>query len=289
MLRTQIKLNLRQNAVHSLYHAVEHLYWSEAQSDAREGRSYNHDEHTVEWRNEQGHQCFYLADFTRLPAVYSLKFALLHLIQAAELLLKAFVEKCDPNALFVKPGSRRTIDLRTALNFAVDRNPMLLSRPDYALLLEAKDIRNEIEHYEFAFEESRLRRICADFLAICALLAQALMSLNIADAFYWDCLRDEPDKVAEYMSEILSRASESGRAAAKRSGELWASSNPQQPVFLCLNCGARAVSTERGLCMGCGAEGDGELVALLEEFEGVERRVTELQALVRNPVQGRPI
>lgn len=218
MLRTEIKLNLRQNAVHTLYHAVEHLYWAESQSDAKEGMSYNHDEHTVEWRNELGHRCSYLADFTRLPSVYSLKFALLHLIQAAELLLKAFVEESDPTAVFVKAGSRRTIDLRTALNFAVDRNPMLLSRSDYALLLEAKDLRNEIEHYQFAFEESRLRRICADFLGSCALLAQSLLSLNIVDAFYWDCLRDEPDKVAEYMSTILSGASEAGRDAAKRSG-----------------------------------------------------------------------
>ena len=70
-----IKLNLRQNAVHTLYHAVEHLYWSESDTDAKEGRSFNYDEHTVEWRNETGNVCFALSDFNRLPAVYNLKFA----------------------------------------------------------------------------------------------------------------------------------------------------------------------------------------------------------------------
>lgn len=39
MLRTEIKLNLRQNAVHTPYHAVEHLYLPESQSDAKEGQS----------------------------------------------------------------------------------------------------------------------------------------------------------------------------------------------------------------------------------------------------------
>src|SRR2546428_4504693 len=121
-----IRLNLRQNAIHTLYHAVEHLYWSDS-DDRKEGRHFDHDEHIVSWRDEHGHLCFPMADFSRLPAVYSLKFSLLHLIQAAELLLKAYVEQCDPAALFVKAGSRTTIGFRTALNFSVERNPTLLS------------------------------------------------------------------------------------------------------------------------------------------------------------------
>ncbi len=273
-------LDLRRNAMHTLYHAVEHMYWAESEDDAKKGRSYDHDEHTVEWVSEQGHLCFPLLDYTRLPAAYSLKFALLHLIQAAELLLKAYVEQCEPTAVFVKPGSRWTIDLKTALNFTVQRNPTLLSQSDIALLLEAKDLRNAVEHHQFGFAEAKLRLICADFLAICALLAQALLSISIADAFSWDYLRDEPDKVAQYLSTVLSKASDAGRRAVRRSGELWACSNPEQAVFLCLTCGARAVSAERGICMGCGAEGDEEFVGLLEDFEAFERKVIELQRLM---------
>src|SRR6185437_11012166 len=85
------------------------------------GRRFDSQDHTVEWRNQQGDLCF--ADAPgKLPAVYNLKFALLHLIQAAELLLKCYMQKCEPAALFEKPGSRRTIDLRTALKFAAERN-----------------------------------------------------------------------------------------------------------------------------------------------------------------------
>jgi hypothetical protein len=273
-----IQLNLRQNAMHTLYHAVEHLYWSESDRDVVHDRSFNHEEHTVEWRNERGHLCFPLADFTRLPAVYNLKFATLHLIQAAELLLKCYVEQCEPQALFVKPGSRRTVDLRTALNFTAMRNPSLLSPAQYALLLETKNLRNAIEHYEFRLAEGRFRTLCTDFLAICALLAQALLSVNIAEAFSWDYLQDKPDQVANYLSAVLDRVSNTGRQAARKAGELWVSANPKEPVFLCLSCGARAVSTERGVCMGCGADGDEDLVALLEDFEATERRLAELQA-----------
>ena len=276
-----IRLNLRQNALHTLYHAVEHLYWSESDTNIKEGRSFDHEEHMVEWRNELGHLCFPLADFTRLPAVYSLKFALLHLIQAAELLLKCYVRLCEPAALFVKTGSTRTIDLRTALNFTVGRKPTLLSRAEYAQLLEAKDFRNAMEHSEFELEETTFRSLCTDFLAICALLAQALLSVSIVDAFSWDYLGDAPDKVAEYLSTLLDRVSETGRLATRKSGELWAAANPDEPVFLCLACGVRAVSSERGVCMGCGAEGDEETVAMLEDFAATERKIVELQTMLK--------
>src|SRR6185437_3760030 len=198
----------------------------------------------------------------------------------AELLLKCYMQKCEPAALFEKPGSRRTIDLRTALKFAAERNPTLLTRKQYALLLEAKDLRNATEHYEFRFEEAPCRTLCTDFLAICALIAQALLSLNITEAFpSWDYLRETSDPISDYVASVLSNASDSGRDAAKKAGELWVAANPKEPVFLCLSCGARAVSTEHGNCMGCGAEGDGDLVALLEDFEATERRLTELEAL----------
>jgi hypothetical protein len=106
-----IKLNLRQNALHTLHHAIEHLKWSSDDTDARDGRIFDDHDHTVQWKDEHGST--YFAESTRPPNIYELKFALLHLIQAAELLLKVYVQTCDPAALFMKPGSSRTIDLRT--------------------------------------------------------------------------------------------------------------------------------------------------------------------------------
>ena len=202
---------------------MEHLHWSETETDQRDGRSFDRRDHSVQW-NENGHLCFTVPDFTRLPSAYNLKFALLHLIQASELILKSYVQRCEPAALFVKP---KTINLQTALNFMVGRNPNLLTPRKFALLLEAKSLRNAIEHYELEFSESKLRAICIDFLAICMLLTQSLLSINAVEAFSWDYLRNEPDEVADYLSTVLSYLSDSGQQSARRAGELWASeTNP---------------------------------------------------------------
>lgn len=272
-----IKLNLLQNALHTLHHAVEHLQWSEGGEQAEKGRVYDPDDGSVSWRNRDGHLCFQVPDFTRMPSNYDLKFSLLHLIQAAELLLKAYVERCDPAAIFTIPGSTRTVNLQKALEFATVRNPDLLTPTERVLLLEAKHFRNAIEHFKFQMSGDRLRTICVDFLVICVLLSQKLLSLNIADVFSWDCLNDRPDPVADYLGSILAQATETGRESARRAGELWASENPSVSYFVCWNCGARAVSRDRGLCMGCGSEHDTEIAELLEDWQAAELRLAELR------------
>jgi hypothetical protein len=272
-----LKVDLRQNALHTLHHAIEHLQWSQGSTPGRGERSFDDDDHSVQWRNKDAHLCFVAPEFTRLPSVYNLKFALLHLIQASELLLKSYVEQCAPEALFVRPGSTKTINLQTALNFTIERNPTLLAPAEVALLLEAKAFRNTIEHYKIELTEKRLRSLCIDFLAICVLIAQALLSISIADAFSWDYLRDKPDEVANYLATVLAQSSDAGLSSARKAGESWASENASQPVFLCLSCGARAVSRDRGVCMGCGAEGDEETVTMLEDFELAERRIADLR------------
>jgi hypothetical protein len=106
-----LKLNLLQNALHTLHHAIEHLEWSQDSDDSARERSFDHDDRSVSWR-EGSSLCFLAPDFTRLPAAYNLKFALLHLIQASELLLKSYVALQEPSAVFVSPGSKKTHQTR---------------------------------------------------------------------------------------------------------------------------------------------------------------------------------
>ena len=143
--------------------------------------------------------------------------------------------------------------------------------------MQARAFRNEIEHYQIEISDSDFRSLSVDFLAICMLIAQALLSINVADAFSWDYSHAGPDEVANYLSIALARVSDTGRGAARRAGESWVSRNPSDPVFLCLSCGARAVSRDRGLCMGCGAEGDEEIVAMLEDFSASELGIAYLR------------
>ena len=272
------KLSLRQNAFHTLHHAIEHLQWSQDLDDSDSERSFDHDDHSVSWR-EGTSLCFVVPDFTRLPAVYNLKFALLHFIQASKLLLKAYVEQQQPAAVFVSPGSKKTIGLHEALRFTTARNPKLFTPDEIALLLQAKDLRNNIEHYQLAFDGAHVRVLCVDFIAICMLISQKLLLTNIVDAFSWDSIRNKPDPVGDYLSSLMGEVSGIGKGATQKAASSWTDQNANEPVFLCLNCGSRAVTRDRGVCMGCGVDGDEEIVTLLHEFETAVKALAELQSV----------
>ena len=273
-----LKLNLRQNALHTLHHAIEHMYWADKDSNKDETRLFNHADHAVEWRDESGHLLFSGSEFNLPPASYNLKFALLHLIQASELLMKSYIQTVDARAIFIREGSRKTIGLQGALQFVLEKNPELLSPEEVALLLQAKDLRNEIEHYEFNFKERDIRQICIDFLALCSFLSEKLLSISIVDTFSWDYLRNRPDPVSDYIGYILSDLSALGRISAHKAGELWGKRNPSERLLFCLNCGARAASIEKGSCMACGTESDETLSDLAEELEAFYRQMGDPKA-----------
>jgi hypothetical protein len=272
-------LNLRQNGLHTLHHAIEHLEWS-TMANRDGGRVFDHDDHTVSWR-EGSSLCFVAPEFTRLPEEYNLKFAVLHLIQAAELLLKSYVHQQQPSAIFASPGSTKTIGLQQALAFTTARNPNLFMPDEIALLMQAKQLRNSVEHYEFTFDAEKLRLLCIDFVSICMLVCQDLLSINIAEVFSWDALKNRPDPVGDYLSALSGDLSVLGKLVAQKTASAWLSDNKRERVFLCLNCGAKSVSRERGICMGCGAEGDEETAKSIEEFEAALKAKVRLESWLR--------
>lgn len=273
----KLKLSILQNAMHTLHHAIEHLGKAGVEQKRDEqGRHWDEDDHTVSWRNEHGHLCFMPLNFGRLPHVFELKFALLHLVQAAELLLKAYVQKCDPDSILVQPGSKKTIQFRAALDYTLERNPTLFSRDQIDLLRETKNFRNAIEHHEFVLDDAALRSRCIDFLAVCALISQSLLSVNLVEEFSWDGLGDQPDKAVEHLGTVLLSASYIGGSAARKAGELFVAANPGMHFNRCWSCGAKAVSSNSALCMGCGAEEIEELSGLGDWLE-VEARLHKLR------------
>jgi ribosomal protein L37E len=262
-----LKLTLHQNALHTLHHAIEHLASAiMVDRTALEDRVFDHESQTVEWRTN-GLLTFNTTEFTSPPSSYNLKFSLLHLIQAAELLLKAHIFDVDKAALFVKPGSKRTIGLQEALQYVVERYTEILEPGDISLLLQAKELRNRVEHFEFNFIEQNLRALCIDYLAICSLLAEKLLKINLVEVFSWDYLRDRPDPVGQQLKLVLNETTATGRLAMRKAGATWAERNPSRAAYLCLSCGARTVAVDIGTCMACGTEGDQQISKLIDELE----------------------
>ncbi len=271
-----IKLNLRQNGLHTLHHAIEHLYLAQAKN-CENDRTFDDDSHSVEWRDEKGRLSFNVSKFSRLPAKYNFKFALLHLIQSSELLLKAYIETIDPAALYDPPESKRTISLRNAIKFIQAKDPSLLSPEDLELLLQAKDLRNRIEHFEIIFSADSLNKICADYLALNHFFAQSLLSINLVECFSWDYLADKADCVGDYLGHALSKSTDRGILTLQKTGRNWLARNPNEKAYLCLNCGSKAVSSQN-ICMACGAEGDEDTSTLIEELQEFADRYNKLRA-----------
>lgn len=259
-----LKLNLLQNALHSLHHGIEHMMT--ADSDDHTSRLFHDQDHSVEWREDASKISFTVPDFTPPPNRYELKFALLHLIQSIELLLKAFVYKINPDAVWKDSNRSKTIGLYASIKFVRRYFPDLLTKEDESFILQLKDVRNYIEHYEFKWDFEKTRSNCIDCIYLCSLIAQSLHSINIIDAFSWDYFRDKEGEASQYLSTISYGLSEHGKRIANRVGMRWVDSNQTEHAFLCINCGARAVSPNHGdICLGCGADNDENISALFDD------------------------
>lgn len=167
-----IKLDLKQNAFHTLRHAIEHLACASKDDELSIGRQWE-DDHGVVWEQE-GHK-YYLPVglLSRRPAKYNLKFALLHLIQSCELLLKAhLVETKGPNSILEGKNGLRTITIHKALSLTKTSLNGLLTHQEFELLCKANDIRNQMQHHQLEYSENVLLKLCNEFLIICCFLSQ---------------------------------------------------------------------------------------------------------------------
>lgn len=62
-----MRLDLKQNALHTLHHAIEHLSWADASTDTAEGRTFREESFEVEKQDDNGKKCLWSPVFTRPP------------------------------------------------------------------------------------------------------------------------------------------------------------------------------------------------------------------------------
>jgi len=275
----KIKMTLRQNAFHTLYHAVEHLAKADrAVEDSPGDRYYDADGFVVR-RTERGSESFYVSEFQKPPPSYDSKFALLHLIQATELLMKAHLAEGSPDSIFTRKHRERTIDMGKCVREIEIRYPSLLSGNQRTLLLRARDYRNAIEHYEFEYPLDLVRQICIDLLAMCGMFSQRFFGVNMAEEFSFDPWTDASDPVGGYLQSLFRDLSEPGKDAASHTANLWAGLNLHDGLYVCLCCGLRGASIRQGRCVVCGADTDERVGRLIDELDEISRAAAKLRRL----------
>lgn len=272
-----LKLNLLQNGYHSLYHAVEHLELAEQAVDL--GKEYDEDGF-VSWKDGKGHLNFWGGKlFTKPPNTYHYKFAILHLIQALELIIKGYIHQQNPNDIFRDKSRTYTIGLVDALKKLITLEPSLLSPQQVALVQQAKDIRNAIEHYMFSFRLEEARAISLDFLALCNYLTYRLFCVTLTEEWSWEPWTNDFDPIVETLGGLLAELGSAGTESKEEVAKLWASRNAKDTIYLCVNCRTRSASVSQGTCVVCGEVTDEEVGNLIDELEEISTHINQLRKI----------
>jgi len=277
-----IKLNLKQNAFHSLYHAIEHLGMAQQDCSEPTDRLFDPDTHSLEWRGKDGSTIFYSGAFIRPPFTYNYKFVILHLIQGLELLIKAYIESKEPDSIYRDKKKKNTISLREGLPKLLNLEPYLLNVQQITLIQQANDIRNAIEHYEFSYATKEARNIALEFLSISNYLAYKLFEINLAEEFSYDPWTDDYDPVGGILEGLFDKLGVAGRDAADSLATLWKQRNHDDTLYLCLQCGARGASVAKGYCIVCSSPTEEDIGKLLTELEDLREEYVRLTSLREN-------
>ena len=274
-----IKLTLKQNAFHTLRHAIEHLAWASKDDESSSGKKWDHDSDCVVWKRDGGEVSQPVGPLGRRPARYNLKFALLHLIQSCELLLKAhLVETRGASSILDgKKGAQKTITIHKALTLASSSVGGLLTSDEFELLCRANDLRNQLQHHELAYATDVLCRICMDFLVICCFLSQKLFGVNVVCELMYDSWTDGQDPLGDYLSDMAWQLSPDSRPTSDKIAADWLSRNPREQAMLCITCGSRAFVPTLGACTACGAEGDERAGFLADDLAELTKKMVEIR------------
>jgi hypothetical protein len=283
----RIRLSLLQNSLHSIHHAVEHLDSALSESDAEDAAAYDPLGGAVGTNTADGKQSWYVPDpYLKPPTAYQIKFAILHLIQGVELMVKAYLENQQPGTTIERGRSNRSITMRAAARALVAARPQLLDPDHLDLIMRTGDFRNQIEHAAFDMEWSAASRLALDFLSVANYLGYSLHGVRLAEVFDFDPYRNDGDPVGEAVGRLLSDRSEITEGLVERLAVEWAARSPSERLVRCLSCGAQGVSLSQDRCIACGTFGGAEIGTLMSELDDL---VTMRQELLRRAGRVPPV
>jgi len=172
------------------------------------------------------------------------KYAILHLVQAIELILKERLRQEHPSLIFRDVDKQKdTVSLEYAASRLQKISKIEFDKNDLDTIWLATSFRNQIVHFEFSIEIVEIKSIYSKLIGFFQsfLLKQFKISLdNIVSEEIWS----EAIKIIDYVDELLKRAEE--RFRDENIEENW--------VFECPKCHQYSfvIQDEINTCYVCG-------------------------------------
>jgi hypothetical protein len=163
----ELKLNLRQNALDSLEHALHHFGGSKA------------------------------ADY---------KYVVLHFAHAIELFLKARLEVENYTLIYVRPEEAKkkdakTIDLKTAIS-RLSVNSVTLDEQEIKDLHFIKDVRNSIEHHVVELKKSEVQVYVGRAFRFLNKFLEDELEINLLDEFPKEMFKNAIENLVSYEDRL---------------------------------------------------------------------------------------
>src|ERR1035437_4592384 len=186
------------------------------------------------------------------------QYAILHLVQSIELLLKELLRRQHPIFIFKdidKP--KDTVSLLYAVSRLRDIAKIEFNDHDIKTITLASKFRNQIVHYEFSFKEDEVKSIYAKLLGFLQNMFVVHFGTkldNIIKPKVWH----EAVKIIEYTSELLLRAKE--RFQKEQIDD--------QFILECRKCHqiSFVIQDDIDTCYVCGVQDDVAICDLCEEY-----------------------
>ncbi|MCD8436046.1 hypothetical protein LNJ03_12190 [Tenacibaculum dicentrarchi] len=255
-----IKLDLRNNALNSIYQGLTHL--ERAVSEGYNIRSkdieFDHEEQMVTYKRN-GKLSFYLDDLYYIPPrYYEFKFSILQFIHGIELLLLDIVKSKNENEIFESTNRKKTINFWKALNKTKEIIPDLLTESQIKSLETCKELRNNLEHFEIQSNYNGLYKVTSQLLSIVNSIFQIYLNLNLVRFYEFDCWKDDFNgKFTFSINQTLQDLKKNGYDFNSKLIE------NKNDLSFCIYCNENSYSESENLCLFCLTEIDEEIKNVL--------------------------
>jgi len=255
----EFRLNLKQNAFHTLHRAILEF---RSRNDTEETVQFDHDDHSLTFLRADGTKGFYLDEgYTHPPGYYNLKFCILGLIQTLELLLKEALRAENPNSIFTDSSHTKTISLSSAVKKIQDVMPNLFNEAQLSAVIQAKELRNTIEHYEVRWTSEALERIAKYLFSVIMHFCYSVFNIRLAEYYAFDARIGTSSEIVDIIRDLVQNTDNMPSQVSLLSQ--WSRQNPEDRMLFCIGCGHQSCSSTLKKCILCGEE----LSPLIEQFQ----------------------